>query len=107
MEKYLIFSLCDNDFGWRISNAVKELTSDRGLNFCPCVAKDYVINHVCEASEKYDQIYIGSIREYLSEKLLVYRSNNLPTYDLDKMNLVDDDGGSVYLDTESMDIRQF
>jgi len=109
MERYLIFRLGDNDFGRLIENAVEDLLLEKGLDFCPFIAKEYVIEHVYKQIEDEDKPWstIDSVKEYLSKSMRVYRTDKFPSYDLEGKQLVDDDWGSVYVDIPNAVVKCF
>lgn len=111
---FLVVEFGDNDFGYYLREALEDLITEAGgVDFCPILAKRYIIEYVVAKSKLNkilrgyeDQINDDSTREYLSRIRVTFR-DRLPTYDIEGKNQVDHDGGSVYYDTHLEKVFSF
>jgi hypothetical protein len=109
--KLMIFSLCNNDFGYSMKTAV-EFALNEGLHDSAgedCVQwKDVVIRIMCalnQISWWKSEDAMNSTEKYLRDGLQVYVTDKFPTYD--GIQPMDHDGGSVMLDLESGFVSTF
>ncbi len=108
--KLMIFSLCDNDFGYSIKSAV-EIALEQGLHKYAgedCIWwKAVVVKLTAAISGLHwykDAESLNETEQYLSE-MQVYVTDKFPTYD--GIQPLDHDGGSVMLDLNSGFVSTF
>ena len=103
---FVVVELCDNDFGTELKNALRDLIDDcGGVDFCPFIAKAYIINHIASAQYRHDLVtgFVGSnnqtvdLEQYLKKLRVTFR-DKLPTYTPNGNDTINADGGSVYYD---------
>lgn len=102
---FVVVRLGDNDFGWRLGEALRDLVDEvGGIGFCPELAKAYIVNHVAASSYRTHLLrggsteYLKGLKAYLQSVRVEFRER-LPTDDPEgNIPLDDDDGGSVYYD---------
>ena len=102
---FIVVRLGDNDFGNKMEQALLDLINEHGLNFCPVIAKRYIIEYIIgritlkeiASGVDPDEHRLQSFRDYLN-KMTVTFNKKLPTYTPDGEQTIDDDGGSVYYD---------
>jgi len=102
---FIVAELCDNDFGYDLCQALRSLMDDAGgVDFCPHVAKAYIVEHMLSAYKR-KLILKGTsgysspeyIEEYFNRMKVTFR-DKLPTYDIEGKYQIDHDGGSAYYD---------
>jgi hypothetical protein len=107
---FLVFDLCDNDYGYHIRSAVEYAKKQGFYNYAgeDCKWwKAYVIQFVMASllmSRYRKDENIESTKKYLENGLKVYASIKWPTYD--GINPVDHGGGSVVFDLHTENITQ-
>ena len=110
-NNFLVVELCDNDFGHKLSKAVRDLVDDfGGVDFCPILAKKYIVESVVAQCKLHDIVQGNEghdVREYLERGIRVTFRDKLPTYDMEGAMPKDDDGGSVYYDINLDMVFQF
>jgi hypothetical protein len=108
---FIVVELCDNDFGWKIQEALLELVDKSpDLNFCPEIAKRYIIEYIlCDYrkdmilnerhySDNQFEKRISELKDYLSKIRVTFR-DKLPTYTPEENSeVINHDGGSAYYD---------
>ncbi len=100
---FITVELCDNDFGWRMKDALQSLIDNAGLDFCPTIAKKYIVEHIMLSEILKGGDYENSYtRTYLTEGITVEFRKTLPSYDPYEQQDKDHDGGSVYYDGGSV-----
>lgn len=102
---FIVVELCDNDFGHDLRAALRELMDTAGgIDFCPNVAKDYIVEYMLSAYKKkiilrgqngYSSV--ERIEKWFSRIRVTFR-DKLPTYDLEGEYPIDHDSGSAYYD---------
>lgn len=108
---FLIFELCDNDFGQHIREAVEYAVAHgfyESAGTDPVWWKAYVIQFVCASSLMLwyqPEDMIEHTKAYLENLVKVYATNKFPTYP--DGSPMDNDGGSVILDLHTMMANQF
>ncbi len=101
-ENFLVFSLCDNDFGHHIYKAVEYAMLEDFIEYAGTDCrwwKAYIISFVltsCQMRWYQECENQKHTQNYLEEKLQVYVSRDWPTYD--GVRVLDHGGGSVVLD---------
>ena len=102
---FIVAELCDNDFGYDLREAIRQLMDDAGgIDFCPHVAKEYIVEYIVSAHVR-KTILRGQkgyskaehIRDYMNKIRVTFR-DKLPTYDINGEHTINHEGGSAYYD---------
>ena len=116
-RNFLIVEFGDNDFGWHIADALKELATywtDNVQNYCPFAIKRYIIasvsshywkQHALDGAENWQDF---SIPSYLLDMRVTFRQH-MPTWTHypDDAAIIDHDGGSAGLNLHTKETFTF